>query len=253
MRSLSSIIKGERIRTHSVIDFSTRQVEKSIQEKYIKETTEQINFQQEEQLIDFKEEKLKEVQKVVDEKLKEADFKVRQMLLEAVEKANTLQEEANQLKTQILFEIEEQKAVILEEAQQKAERIIAGAYEEKKEIIKNTEDELVETLIGLLNHIISEEMNYHSDWVKCLVRKMLNKEGISGRIKVIISPILYTRLSENELQAIEAISKDLIVETREQINETTCIIEFNQGSIVYDIAQGLERVIKDIRMLMNTK
>ena len=31
------------------------------------------------------------------------------------------------------------------------------------------------------------------------------------------------------------------------------MIEFNQGSIVYDISQGLERVINDTRILMNAK
>ena len=253
MKSLSSIIKGERIRTQSIIDFSSRQMEKNTQDKYIKETTEQIDFSEEKRLIDFEKEKLKEVQKIIDAKLQEADSKVRQMLLEAAQKANALQEEAEQLKTQLLFEIEQHKVTILEEAHQKAEHIVAKAYEEKEEIISRTENELVETLITLLNHIISEEMNYSSEWIKCLIRKMLNKEDISGGIKVIISPILYTRLSEDELQAIKAISKDLIVETKEQMSETTCLIEFNQGSIVYDVTQGLQRVIKDIRMLMNTK
>ncbi len=253
MRSLSSIIKGERIRAQSIIDFSSRQLERPTEEEYIKETVEQLSFEEKEQLVDFKEEKLREIQKLVDAKLEEADHQVRQMLLEAVQKSQAIEEEAKQVKTQMLFEMEQEKARILEEAQRQAELIIAKAHEEKEELIMSTEGELVETLIALLNHIISEEMNYQVDWVKCLVRKMLNKEDISGKVKVIISPILYARLSENELEAIKDISKDLVVETRDNLNETTCMIEFNQGSIVYDIAQGLERVINDTRILMNTK
>lgn len=253
MRSLSSIIKGERIRTQSIIDFSTRQIDVLAEEDYINETINQSSFDEKEQLESIQEKQLKEIQELIDAKLEEADNQVRQMLSEAIQKSQAIEEEAKQLKTHMLFEMTKEKEEVLEEARKQAELILANAHKEKEELIMSTEGELVETLITLLNHIISEEMNYQVDWVKYLVRKMLSKEEILGKVKVIISPILYTRLSEKEIDAIKGIRKDLEIETRDNLNETTCMIEFNQGSIVYDISQGLERVINDTRILMNAK
>lgn len=253
MRSLSSIIKGERIRTQSIIDFSTRQIDVLAEEDYINETTDQSSFDEKEQLESIQEKQLKEIQELIDAKLEEADNQVRQMLSEAIQKSQAIEEEAKQLKTHMLFEMTKEKEEVLEEARKQAEHILANAHKEKEELIMSTEGELVETLITLLNHIISEEMNYQVDWVKYLVRKMLSKEEILGKVKVIISPILYARLSEKEFDAIKGIRKDLEIETRDNLNETTCMIEFNQGSIVYDISQGLERVINDTRILMNAK
>ena len=253
MRSLSSIIKGERIRTQSIIDFSTRQIDVLAEEDYINETIDQSSFDEKEQLESIQEKQLKEIQELIDAKLEEADNQVRQMLSEAIQKSQAIEEEAKQLKTHMLFEMTKEKEEVLEEARKQAELILANAHKEKEELIMSTEGELVETLITLLNHIISEEMNYQVDWVKYLVRKMLSKEEILGKVKVIISPILYTRLSEKEIDAIKGIRKDLEIETRDNLNETTCMIEFNQGSIVYDISQGLERVINDTRILMNAK
>ncbi len=253
MRSLSSIIKGERIRTQSIIDFSTRQIDVLAEEDYINETIDQSSFDEKEQLESIQEKQLKEIQELIDAKLEEADNQVRQMLSEAIQKSQAIEEEAKQLKTHMLFEMTKEKEEVLEEARKQAELILANAHKEKEELIMSTEGELVETLITLLNHIISEEMNYQVDWVKYLVRKILSKEEILGKVKVIISPILYTRLSEKEIDAIKGIRKDLEIETRDNLNETTCMIEFNQGSIVYDISQGLERVINDTRILMNAK
>ena len=51
MRSLSSIIKGERIRTQGIIDFSTRQVEWSTEENEVHKVKEDTNKDDWEKLL----------------------------------------------------------------------------------------------------------------------------------------------------------------------------------------------------------
>ncbi len=252
MRSLSSIIKGERIRTQGIIDFSTRQVEWSTEGNDVHTVTEEINKDIEE-MSNYKEKQLKEVQEIVDAKLAQANKQVNQILFEAKTKAKAIEEAAEELKNNLLSKALEEKEEILQDAHRQAEEIRADAYKEKNELIMGTEEELVNMLMALLNHIISEEMQYQTEWLKCLVRKMLSKDEILGEVKVIISPILFNRLSEEEIVVIEGIQKGLTIETKDNLNETTCIIEYNQGTIVYDVTQGLERVIKDTRILLNTK
>ena len=87
MRSLSSIIKSERIRTQSIIDFSTRQIDVLAEEDYINETIDQSSFDEKEQLETIQEKQLKEIQELIDAKLEEADNQVRQMLSEAIQKS----------------------------------------------------------------------------------------------------------------------------------------------------------------------
>lgn len=253
MRSLSSIIKGERIRNQSIIDFSIRQVEWSIEENDVHKVAEENEENIEEDITCYKEKRLKEIQELIDAKLAQADEQINEMLSDAITKAKAIEKEAKQLKNDMLFELTEEKQKILDQAYKQAEGIIVEAYKEKDELIMNTEEELVDTLLLLLNHIISEEMHYQTDWLKCLVRKMLRKDEILGDVKVIISPILYDRLPEEERVAVEVLQKGLVVETKDNLNETTCIIECSQGSIVYDVTQGLERVINDTRILMSTK
>ena len=283
---MSSIIKSQRVRNESVIDFSARQITEldDLQEDELEvvsgallknetdlSTTdhnegelgttnsnsevEQLedDYRTKEDIQKYKRKQLHEIQELIDLKLREADENINRMHTEMVLKTKKEQVELENTKKAILFEAEVGKQKILDDAKKQADIIIEKAIEEKRDLLINSEDEMVKTIAYLVETIVSDELNYETRWIKMLIKKMLYKDELIGEISIKISPNLYSRLSDTEIDAILTLKDCVKITQDEMINETSCIISCEQGIIKYDVSDGIKRVLQDVRILLETK
>ncbi|WP_054738610.1 FliH/SctL family protein [Cellulosilyticum ruminicola] len=270
---MSSIIKGERIRNQSIINLSERF--KAIHIEYEKaeiedEAFERINHTtigvaQNEVLAtivdntetvathllqqNVPDEIIEEAQQMAAQILADAKQRAEEILSEALAKAQGIKEDTRAKQTQLLYETQEKMQSMLEEAHQEAKIIKRQAHEEKEELIRSSEKELTEVLQKLLGHIVSEELFDNTDWLACLVHKMLQECPTKEEIIVCVSPETYEKLSEEVKTNIIASGDKIKLEVKNNVSNTACIVETKQGNIVYDVMKGLERVISQIKIL----
>lgn len=274
---MSSIIKSQKIRSESIIDFSSRIVIESnnaIASEIESDEIEQFNevdltvdssdneekveyleekFRTKEEIQKYKRKQLHEIQELIDLKLREADEQISRKYAELVLKTKNEEEEIDNVKKAVLFEAEVEKQKILSDALVEAESIKQEAINEKNELLASTEDEMVNTISYLVENIISNELKYNTRWLKLLVKKMIHKDNLVGDIIIRVSPVLYEKLTEEQLNQIKSLKDGVEIIQDELVDETMCIVACEQGTIQYDVNEGLQRVLQDIRILLESK
>ena len=251
MRSLSNIIKSGRIRSQSYLDLSQRHMQgpvENVSNEYGDSNETSIDDETLE-LIHKRKEELDLIEKEIQEKLRDADNKVEKMVSEAILKQQDMENEIKDKEAKILAEAQQKQAEIVQLAHEEANQILEAAKTEKEALLQAVEGEVVETLITILNHIISNELNENVEWLRLVVRKMLLKDQFSEAYKLVVSPYCLELIEKDKQHFLEGISKDIAIESSDLINDTSCILETNQGNIEYDVNDGLEKIVSEIRLL----
>lgn len=238
---LSNIIKGGRISSQTMIDLGKRL--KSSEE------VESIGLQTE----DSNQEARKIYAEALQLKksiLKEAEQEA--LLLVATAKATALEEvkQAKKESEQILIHAKEESEKIILKAKEEMQKMIQEAQEEKKSILMSLEPEIATVIATLIQHIVHENVLQSTHWVERLVHKILMKEDLSEDVVLKISPLLYERLTQEELQRIKALK--VSIDTKEGMKETSIVLETSQGAIEYDVSEGVKEVVRQIEILQNT-
>ena len=252
MRSLSNIIKSGRIRSQSFLDLSQRPISEIVEKVYEEKSNISIEIPDTDrmaELIHKRKEELALVEEEIQKKREDADNKIKELLANAHIESEKILNEANAQKAMLLEEAHQKQAEILQLAQGEAENIKALAQEEKKALLESTEDEVVDTMLVLLKHIISEELNHNVIWLKLVVRKMLLNDLSTESFKLVVSPHNMALINKEEARFMEGLSKVTQIQIDETLNDTTCILETSQGNIEYDVSQGLEKIMTEIRIL----
>lgn len=201
------------------------------------------------EMISQKEKELIALEGLLQDKMSEADSKIESMLAEAIEKAQSIENSARDKETNMLAETYHRQEEIIAKAEEEAEAIKKAALDEKREMLKAVEGEVVETIITLLQHIISEEIDGHVEWLKLVVRRILLQEEIDEDTTLLVSSHNMIRLEEEKNQFINSLSKLTTIEVSESLNDTTCVLVTSQGNIEYDINEGLRKVVSELRIL----
>ena len=242
MRSLSSVIKGGRILNQTVINLEER-AKKHLASPQVSEDPIQVAL--DEHYAKLKDEAREEANRILEEAKQEAC----EILENAKMQSNALQNEILALKQTTLEQVKQQEISLVENAKIEAEAIINNAYMEKQQILEEAEPEMVQLIIKLLGHIVGDAMFENAEWVNVLVKKMINKESISDDLTIVIAPPVYEKLMENETNTFSLLKGTVSVRQDETLNDTTCIVETPQGDIVYDIREGLNAVLRELKIL----
>lgn len=250
MRSLSNIIKGGRIRKETMIDFSERYIAMHAQESDAELALEQT---EEEKAFSIYEEKLNEANEKATQILMEANQKAEQILQEALTNAAHIEEKAKNSEIEMHARMDEEKRKLLENTNNECARLLEEAQNEKTRIINESEGEIVETLKHLLQYIVSEELFNHTEWLECIVKRVLSDERLRDPITVLVSPNLYERLSDIEKQSIERLRKEIVLQEADELNDTSCKVITSEGCVEYDLNEGLNRVLSEIQILSHVK
>lgn len=253
MRSLSNIIKSGRIRSQSYLDLSQRLVssnQKLLVDEIEQAESETVNSDDDLiELIGKRREELNRIEEEIQKKLKDADNKVEALLSDAASRCEMMEKEIKDKESEVLAKAHRSRNEMIQQAEVEASQIIEAAQAEKRSLLQSTEGEVVETLITLLKHIISEEMNENVEWLRLVVRKMLMQDQSSDTFKLVVSPYCLQLIEKDQKHFLEGLSKVTTIESNETLNDTSCILETNQGNIEYDVSYGLEKIISEIRIL----
>lgn len=256
---MSSIIKGNRIRNQSVIQLTDRFSAIHIQYETEEMIDEVIHHKQLDLMEDSEgRENVLEVAKVTLEEakaeanaiLEEAHKKAEEILKEAFLQGEQIRGQASKEKTEILLESKAKEEQIVLEATEEARRLREEAIAEKQAIIESTEGELVETLSDLLTYLVGEEVYHNTTWLTCIVKRMLSEcKDSKADMKLYLSPTLFERLTDKEKEYLVKQSNGLTIETKVDLNDTSCLLETKQGMITYDVVEGLNEIISQIKIL----
>lgn len=253
MRSLSNIIKSGRIRSQSYLDLSQRLVgtnQKLFADEIEQAESEMVNSDDDLiELIGKRREELSRIEEEIQKKLKDADNKVETLLSDAASKCELMERKIKDKESEVLAKAHRSSEEMIQQAEVEASQIIEAAQAEKRSLLQSTEGEVVEILITLLKHIISEEMNENVEWLRLVVRKMLMQDQSSDTFKLVVSPYCLQLIEKDQKHFLEGLSKVTTIESNETLNDTSCILETNQGNIEYDVSYGLEKIISEIRIL----
>ena len=199
--------------------------------------------------ISQKESELKALEALLQEKVVEADNKVEEMISEATKKAQNIEKDARDRETKVIADAYYKQEEIISQAEKEADAIKKAALDEKQSILETIESEVVEVIITLLQHIISEEVTGHVEWLKMVVRRLLLQEEVSEEVTLLVSSNTMALLQEDKDQLVDRLSKLTAIEVDEMLNDTTCVLVTNQGNIEYDINEGLRKVVSELRIL----
>lgn len=248
---MSNIIKGGRIRSQSYLDLSQRlkpEILKIYDERQCE--TEQVEvFDDSIEKIEERKKELAFLEEEIQKKREEADKQIEEMLAQTIEKCKAMEQQAIDKKAEILAQAQDRQDEMIQLAYDEAETIKKSAYLEKQSLLESVEGEVVETMISLLRHIISEELNENVEWLKLVVRKMLLQDQTTETFKLRVSIHNMQMIERDKAHFMEGISKVTQIESDETLNDTTCVLETSQGNIEYDVSQGLERMMTEIRIL----
>lgn len=251
---MSNIIKSGRIRSQSILHLSDRvisQVESICEEVEVGIKAEAALNDEASNLesISQKENELKALESLLQEKLKEADNKAKGILSEAIEKAKMIEKDAKDNEEKLIADTYRRQEEVLGQAEEEAKAIRKAALDEKQSMLGAVEGEVVEVIIKLLQHIISEEVTGHVEWLKLVVRRLLLQEEINEKVTLLVSSNIMAYLEDDKDQFISSLSKLATIEVNESLNDTTCVLVTNQGNIEYDINEGLRKVVSELRIL----
>lgn len=252
---MSSIIKSASIRSQGIIDLSSRghkfplEPSNEPSDEQVVEEVEANEMHSVAHLLQEKQEEFARLNSVIQEKLLEATREAECILAKAKEEANQMKEEAVIEKNALLEEAYHQQEEVLRCAEDKVTQIKKEALEEKKAMLEAVEGDVVETIITLLQHIISEELTIGVDWLKMIVRRMLLQEDVGETVTLLISKENMNRLGKEKEALIASLSKLASIEASDTLNDTTCILVTKQGNIEYDINEGLNKMIAELRVL----
>lgn len=245
MRLLSSIIKGGRIRNQTIVNLSERLNVPSIIDENDKADTNEVNK------TIIEQEHINLLHSEAEALLDEAHQKADEILKQALKEADAIRIAAEEEKSNLLQEALSSKEALLEKTNKEADQIRDEAYQEKQEIINSIEDELAETLKSLVQYLVGEEVYNNTQWLICTIRRMLSNDSLKKDIKVLISPQMYNKLTHDQIEMIRHIKDDVTLQMSDSINDTACRVESVEGAIEYDVQQGLDKVIADIKILQN--
>ena len=208
-----------------------------------------VEIETDSEAISQKESELKALEALLQEKVAEADNKVEEMISEATKKAQNIEKDARDREAKVIADAYYKQEEIISQAEKEADAIKKAALDEKQSILETIESEVVEVIITLLQHIISEEVTGHVEWLKMVVRRLLLQEEVSEEVTLLVSSNTMALLQEDKDQLIDRLSKLTAIEVDEMLNDTTCVLVTNQGNIEYDINEGLRKVVSELRIL----
>jgi flagellar assembly protein FliH len=194
-----------------------------------------------------------EAEKVLDEARQRAEEILKKALIEATDIKQAAEDESYLIRQEALREQETLREQAREDARQIYDKIYSQAQDEKEQIINSIEGELADTLKTLLQYLIGEEVYQNTKWLLSIVKRMLSNDALKTDIKVFISPHVYDRLSDKEIEDLANIRDTVTLHRSEALSDTACRVESNEGAIEYDVKSGLDQVISDIKILQNLR
>ena len=254
-RLLSSIIKGQRIRSESKLEIKNTKA-------YVAQEPAKENLQS----------KVKEQEQAIENKLRQANAKANDLIQLATEEATA---KAAIIIKEAEDRITRESAIAFEQAQEdgynagyekgrleseqlveEGKQIVIAAKEEKQKLIDELEPEMIDLVLKVCSKVISDEIHYNKDTILVLIRQTLAKASADPEEIVIkVSELDYDHVVENkDLITANTITPEQVTIVKD-LNLTigSCVIETEFGSIRSSINEAFSAIKKQMRLLSTKK
>lgn len=256
MRLLSSIIKGQRIRSESTLEIeNTNPYPYVVLDEVDENPAPDIQVQQEN----------------INNKMQKAQSKAGRIIQEAKDEALAkaaviLNEGYDTIKRESVMALEKAKNEGYEAGYEKGQleaqslkdegnKIISDAKIQKQQILDGIEPEIIEMVVKICGKLISEEINYNRDTILILIRKAL--AGISSdslELSIKVSPDEYDYVLENkELINTGTLPENMQITKDAKLNKGMCIIETPFGSVACNVDEAFLEIKQQMRLIYNKK
>ncbi len=254
-RSLSSIIKGRRIRSESTLE-----IEGQVKPTSAEEIIDQLMNDKEDQKVN------------IEQKLHNANSQAERLIQAATEEARA---KATMIIKEGQDRIKMESFIALEKANEKGytsgyekgqleaqglvhegKRIVVAAKEQQQEALDELEPAIIELVLKICGKLIDEEVNYNKDTILILIRKTLQKVGSdTSDITIKVSESDYPYVMENKELIMGNTSKSEKIKIVEDLDlkRGSCIIETEFGSIECNVDEAFLEIKKQMRLLANKK
>ncbi|HHT03923.1 MAG TPA: hypothetical protein GX005_06330 [Bacteroidales bacterium] len=251
MKSLSNIIKGQRIRSETTLN-----IKNLIKPDTTEDKDKKSNNLEQDRKADFY------------YKLEQAKLQAEQEALITIEKATA---KANQIVRDAQIKVEKESSIALENAKNKGydagykegklksqtlidqgHKVLEEAKSEKEIMLKQLEPEIIEMIIAICQKLTSEEIEFNKSMIHLLIRKALgNMQYEMTDISIKVSPDQYQSVVENKALIIKDYANPADVEILQEadLNKGTCIIETPFGSIECNLDSQFDEIKKQMRLL----
>jgi len=251
MRSLSNIIKGQRVRSESVLNI--KQIETP----------------------DAPEHKDKELNTLKQDIKADSYYKMEQSRLRAEQETVIIISQATTKAEQIVAEAkiktENEFSLALEKAKKEGyaagykegklasqalidegHKIVETAKTKKETMLKQLEPEIIEMILAICQTLISEEVQFNQSIIRILIRKALgNMQYEMSDVNIKVAPDQYEYVLENKDLIIQdyANPSDVKIFQEADLNKGTCIIETPFGSVECNISSQFDEIKKQMRLI----
>lgn len=247
---MSSIIKRDYIKQGSIINLQERIQFTYTNELGSIEAEPNGNIQEIESEPEIKYEKLYEQAiKQKEEILIQAKREAGEIMANAYEEIRITREEELKKIEQRIQEAKEQAENMIQTAKIEEAQIIETAYNQKQEMLEQATPEVVEVIKMLVSHVLHEEVAKGNQWISYVVKKMIFKEKLLDDLVVYVSPHILASITTEEYKEFDSLKNQITLESDESLNNITCMVETTEGSILYDLSEGIDKIIKDLTVL----
>ncbi len=253
-RLLSSIIKGQRVRSESRLEI--QDLSKSIapenkdKDLTIKAEEQKRYIEKKMQIAESEAETM--IQKATDEAVAKAALIIKdghdRIKMESTIALERAQDEGyargyekGQLEAQSLID--------------EAKQVVQNAKEEREQTLDKLEPEIIEMIINICGKLIGEELHYNKETILVLIRKTL--ESISTDtldVTIKVSERDYDYVLENkELITGNAAAEKMKVVKDINLVQGSCTIETEFGSISCKVDEAFKKIKKQMRLIASKK
>lgn len=253
MKSLSSIIKGQRVRHESTLEIESLGMKVAPKDGGSELTTEEkeekVNAQLERKKIKAKNKADGMIEKAkaqAEKMLEDAQKKIEKDSLVALENAKEEGYSVGYTKGYDEGALKAQR--LIEEAQQ----IITDANAERKQLLDQVEPEVIEMIIAITRKLINAELEFNPETIFALIRKALGENKYdTPEINIKVSSDQYAYVLENKklIVADYANPEDVEILQDADLPQGACTIETPFGSIGCNIQDQFTEVKKQMRLI----
>lgn len=182
-----------------------------------------------------------EYERLIEEGKQEAE----KLLETAKAEALSFKEDVEKQVLDLLNQAKAEQQACIEEGERIKQEQIEEGIAEKNRLLKEAEPEIVAIVKAALDKIISQEMNYSEDWILCVIRKIMREDQV-GTCLVHLHPDVLSRIEGEQIQYCTYVGDDTL--TSYQL-----ILECELGQIEFDLRRGLNRIKKELDLLLKGK
>lgn len=244
MRLLSNIIKHNRIHEKGIRSIGKKPLHTGHKEaqNVLKLNTDEL---------------MEEARKKAEDYSIQSEAKARAQAEKIIEEAHSQKEKqyaaCQQACEQMKEQAQKEKEKIISEAHSLAKALIEDAEQVKQNLIQSAEKDIIEIIEKILTRVVDEKIIKHPEWLKLIVKKMITTNHLMEEMTLYVGEEVYKSFGNTLKDELKAFEQCINLKVDTSLQQSGCMLETQVGSIYYDVKEGLEAALEDLKFLQDTQ